>query len=188
MYRIASALFILVLVYSCKKTDTPANTNPSTLSFSVQVDVHIDGTSDVYQDHYHDSAAFRVDVTGMTVTMSKIYNQSPKVTPPSGSSATEAAVWLPDSIGVTNIVGEQLGLAYDSSNRKVVNILFTDSATITPSWQITDQFGTSVVDSAPVPGFPGAITFVSSDAVQVLKPLEGTGSVAQVTFTITPIH
>ena len=97
--------------------------------------------------------------------------------------------WVPDSIGVTNIVGEQLGVAIDSSNLKVVNILFSDSATVTPSWQVNDPvLGSYTVDSAPVPGFPGAITFVGSDAVQVIKPLEGTGSLAKLTFTITPIH
>ena len=191
MRRIYLALFILAMVYSCKKSDSPGNstTKPSTLSFLVEVDVHIDSTSDVYRDVYHDSASFRIDVMGMAASMSKIFNQAPKVAPPSGSLGVRTATWVPDSIGVTNIVGEQLGVAIDSSNLKVVSILFSDSATVTPSWQITDPvLGAYTVDSAPVPGFPGAMTFVTLDAVQVLKPLEGTGSLAPLTFTLTPIH
>lgn len=163
--------------------------HPQILSFAVQIDVHITNTSDVYADDYHDSASFRVDIQNMTVTMSNIVNQSPSVNPPSGSFGGITAVWIPDNIGVLNILGEQLGLAYDSSNRKVVNILFNQSGTITPSWQVNDPvLGAYTVDSAPVPGFPGGMTFVGSDSVQVLKPLLGTGALAQATFTITPIH
>jgi hypothetical protein len=163
--------------------------HPNVLSFLVQIDVHIDSTSDVYRDVYHDSASFRIDVLNMTVTMSNIVNQPPSVTPPSGSSGATTATWVPDNIGVLNITGEQLGLAYDSSNKKVVNILFTQTGTVTPSWHVNDPvLGAYTVDSSPVPGFPGAMTFVGSDSVQILKPLQGTGSLAQLTFTITPIH
>jgi hypothetical protein len=163
--------------------------HPNTLSFLVQVDVHIDSTSDVYKDDYHDSASFRVDVMNMSVTMSNIFNQAPTVTPSSGSSGATTATWAPDGIGVTNILGEQLGVAYDSSNLKVVNILFSQTGTVTPSWKIHDPvLGDYTVDSAPVPGFPAGLSFVGVDSVQFIKPLQGTGSLGQVTFTITPIH
>ena len=163
--------------------------HPRLLSFLVQVDVHITNTSDVYADDYHDSASFRIDVLNMTVTMSEIYNQAPSVNPASGSFGGITAVWIPDNIGVLNITGEQLGLAYDSSNIKVINILFQQSGTVTPSWHVMDPvLGDYTVDSAPVPGFPGAMTFNSADTVQVLDPLIGTGSLAQAIFTISPIH
>lgn len=163
--------------------------HPKTLSFTVQIDVDITKTSDVYNDDYHDGATFRVDVLNMTVTMSNIVNQAPTVTPPSGSSGGTTATWVPDLIGVTNIQGEQLGVAVDSANTKIVNILFLQSGTVTPSWYVNDPvLGAYNVDSSPVPGFPGSLSFVAADTVQVLKPLQGTGSLAQLVFTITPIH
>ncbi len=179
--------------FSCTKNsmpDTVSTTGEKTLSFAVQADVHITGSSDVYEDNYQDSVSFRVDVQGMTVTLSDIVNQRPKVTPPSGGDiGGTTAQWIPDTVGVTNIIGEQVGIAYDSAGKKVINIYFLDEKTVTPGWLITyPVLGAITVDSAPTPGFPGAMTFVSSDEVQTLKPLEGTGSIVQVVYTITPIR
>jgi hypothetical protein len=71
----------------------------------------------------------------------------------------------------------------------MIGIYFLDEKTVTPGWLITDPvLGAITVDSAPTPGFPGAMTFVCSDEVQTLKPLEGTGSIVQLVYTITPIH
>jgi hypothetical protein len=144
----------------------------------------------VYQDDYHDSVSFRLDVQGMTVTISDIVNQRPKVTPSSGVDlGGTTAQWIPDTVGVTNITGEQTGLAYDSADKKIISIYFLDDKTVSPGWLITyPATGAITVDSTPTPGFPGALTFVSSDAVQTIKPLAGTSSIVQVVYTITPIH
>jgi hypothetical protein len=185
-------LLFMACAFSCTKNSTPDTTatGDKTLSFAVQADVHITGSSDVYQDDYQDSVSFRLDVQGMTVSISDIVNQRPKVTPPSGGIiGGTTAQWIPDTIGVTNIIGEQAGLAYDSAGKKLINIYFLDEKTVSPGWLITyPATGTITVDSAPTPGFPSALTFVSSDEVQTLKPLEGTGSIIQVVYTITPIH
>jgi hypothetical protein len=164
--------------------------HPSILSFLVEVDLHIIGASDVYNDDYHDSASFRVDVQGINVTMSNIVNQAPTETPPSGSNAGgTTATWIPDGIGVMNITGEQLGVAADTGNRKQINILFTSTGTVTPGWNIVDPVLGSYTDaSESTPSYPAAITFTSSDTVQVIQPLQGTGSLAHLTFRITPIH
>jgi hypothetical protein len=193
MLRYFYILLFMASAFSCTKNSTPdtgTTTGGKTLSFAVQADVHIAGSSDVYEDDYHDSVSFRVDVQGMAVTISDIVNQRPTVTPSSGSDlGGTTAQWIPDTVGVTNIIGEQVGLAYDSADKKVIGIYFLDEKTVSPGWLITyPATGTITVDSSPTPGFPGALTFVSSDEVQTLKPLEGTGSIVQVIYTITPIH
>jgi len=182
----------MACAFGCTKNTTLTNiaTGNKILSFAVQADVHITGSSDVYQDDYHDSVSFRVDVQGMNVTISDIVNQRPKVTPASGGDpGGTTAQWIPDTVGVTNITGVQTGLAYDSSDKKIINIYFLDEKTVSPGWLITNPAtGTITVASAPTPGFPGALTFVGLDAVQTIKPLEGTSSIVQVVYTITPIH
>jgi hypothetical protein len=190
MLRYFYILLYMACAFGCTKNTAPTTTGNKVLSFAVQADVHIAGSSDVYQDDYHDSVSFRVDVQDMTVTISDIVNQRPKVTPASGGDlGGTTAQWIPDTVGVTNIIGEQAGLAYDSSDKKIINIYFLDEKTVSPGWLVTyPATGTITVDSAPTPGFPGALTFVSSDEVQILKPLEGTGSIVQVVYTITPIH
>ncbi len=190
MHRYFYVLLFITSAFGCTKTTTPnTTTGDKTLSFAVQADVHIIGSSDVYQDDYHDSVSFRVDVQGMTVTLSDIVNQKPTVTPSSGGViGGTTAEWIPDTVGVTNIVGEQVGLAYDSADKKVIGIYFLDEKTVSPGWLITTPSGSSVVSSLPTPGFPGALTFVGLDEVQTIKPLDGTGSIIQVVFTITPIH
>jgi len=167
--------------------------HPPVLSFSVQIDDTISRTSQVYPDRYHDGASFQVDIKGDSVTLSKIVNQAPTVTPPFGSGSDgTTAKWIPDSIGITNITGANLAFAYDTtSGNKNVTIYFDQSATVTPSWSINSPiYGKYTVDSAPVPGFPVYLIFTTSYATQTLTlaPLLGTGFPAGATFVITPIH
>ncbi len=169
------------------------NLHPPVFSFSVQIDATISGTSEVYKDLYHDGATFQVDIKDVNVSLSKIVNQAPTVTPPYGSGGDgTAAKWIPDSIGITNITGITLAVAYDTTfgNKNVV-IYFDQSATVTPSWSINSPInGKFIVDSAPVPGFPPSLVFTTSNETQTLTLVQlfGTGSPVNVTYVITPIH
>jgi hypothetical protein len=192
MLRYFYILFFVMCAFGCTKNIIPdinTTTGDKTLSFAVQADVHITGSSDVYQDDYHDSVSFRVDVQGMAVTISDIVNQRPKVTPSSGGDPLgTTAQWIPDTVGITNITGVQTGLAYDSADKKIINIYFLDEKTLSPGWIITSPTGSTISGPDPSIGFPGSLSFVSSDEVQTIKPLEGTTSIIQVVYTITPIH
>jgi hypothetical protein len=185
-------LIFMMCAFGCTKNIIPdinTTTDSKILSFAVQADVHITGSSDVYQDDYHDSVSFRVDVQGMTVTISDIVNQRPKVTPSSGGvPGATTAQWISDTIGITNITGVQTGLAYDSADKKIINIYFLNEKTLSPGWLITSPTGSTISGPDASIGFPGSLSFVSSDAVQTIKPLEGTTSIIQVVYTITPIH
>jgi hypothetical protein len=169
------------------------NLHPPVLSFSVQLDDTIINTSTFYNDIYHDGASFQVDIRSVTVTVSKIINQAPTVTPPYGSGGDgTAATWIPDLIGITNITGVNLAIAYDTTlGTKMVVIDFTQNATVTPSWAINSPTnGKFTVDSVPIPGFPTSLIFTTSNATQTvtLSQLFGTGSPIRATFVITPIH
>jgi hypothetical protein len=183
-----------VMTSFAQKTESISlNLHPPVLSFSVQLDDSITGTSQVYKDLYHDGASFQVDIKGNTVTLSKIVNQAPTVTPPFGSGGDgTAAKWIPDSIGITNINDVNLAFAYDTTlGNKNVTIYFDQSATVTPSWSINSPInGKYIVDSAPVPGFPVYLFFTTSFVPQTvtLVPLLGTGSPAGATFVITPLQ
>jgi hypothetical protein len=169
------------------------NLHPPVLSFSVQIDVTLTGTSEVYNDLYHDGATLQVDIKGDSVTLSKIVNQAPTVTPPyaSGGDGT-AAKWIPDSIGITNITGIFRAGAIDTTNgNKNVAIYFDQSATVTPSWSINSPIsGKFIVASAPVEGIPVYLIFTTYDQTQTLTltQLFGTGAPITVTYVITPIH
>jgi hypothetical protein len=169
------------------------NLHPPVLSFSVQIDVTITGTSEVYNDLYHDGATLQVDIKGDSVTLSKIVNQAPTVTPSyaSGGDGT-AAKWIPDSIGITNIKGKLIAVAVDTTNgNKNVAIYFDQSATVTPSWSINSPInGKFIVASTPVEGFPVYLFFTTSNAIQTLTltQLFGTGSPINATFVITPLQ
>jgi hypothetical protein len=167
--------------------------HPPVLSFSVQLDDTIINTSTYYNDVYHDGASFQVDIKGNIVTLSKIVNQAPTVTPPYGSGGDgTAATWIPDAIGVTNITDADAAFAYDTtSGNKNVVIYFAQSATVTPNWAINSPiYGKYTVASAPVPGFPTYLIFTTSNVTQSVNliPLLGATSPAKATFVITPIH
>lgn len=169
------------------------NLHPPVLSFSVQLDDTLMRTSEEYNDIYHDGASFQVDIKGYTVTLSKIINQAPTVTPPYGSGGDgTAATWIPDAIGITNITGINLSVAYDTSfGNKYVVIYFTQSGTVTPAWAINSPFnGKYTVDSAPVDGFPPSLIFTTLNTTQTLSltTLFGNGAPIGATFVITPLH
>jgi hypothetical protein len=181
----------VIITYAQKTLTTHLFLRPPALSFSVKVDATITKTSEVYNDLYHDGATFQVDIKGDSVTLSKIVNQAPTVTPPFGSGSDgTTAKWIPDSIGITNITGAELAFAYDTtSGNKNVTIYFAQSATVTPSWSINSPiYGKYTVASAPVPGFPVYLIFTTSNETQTVTPSLGAGSLAGVTFVITPLH
>src|SRR5450631_2985820 len=90
----------------------------------------------------------------------------------------------------SNITGAELAFAYDTtSGNKNVTIYFAQSATVTPSWSINSPiYGKYTVASAPVPGFPVYLIFTTSNETQTVTPSLGAGSLAGVTFVITPLH
>jgi hypothetical protein len=183
----------VMTTYAQKTVFIRLNLHPPVLSFSVQLDVTITGTSEVYNDLYHDGATFQVDINGDSVTLSKIVNQAPTVTPPyaSGGDGT-AAKWIPDSIGVLNITGKFIAVAYDTANgNKNVAIYFAQSGTVTPSWSINSPInGKYIVNSAPVDGFPPSLIFTTSNQAQTLTLTQffGTGSPITATYVITPLQ
>ncbi len=169
------------------------NLHPPVLSFSVQIDVTLTGTSEVYNDLYHDGATLQVDIKGDSVTLSKIVNQVPTVTPPFGSGGDgTAAKWIPDGIGIMNITGKLLAVAFDTTNgNKNVAIYFDQSATVTPSWSINSPVnGKFTVASVPVEGFPPSLIFTTSNQTQTLNLTEllGAANPANVTYVITPLE
>ena len=179
--------------YAQKTVFIRLNLHPPVISFSVQMDATITGTSEVYNDLYHDGATFQVDIKGDSVTLSKIVNQAPTVTPPYGLGGDgTAAKWIPDSIGITNITGKLLAVAFDTTNgNKNVAIYFDQSGTVTPSWSINSPVnGKFTVTSVPVEGFPAALIFTTSNQTQTLNLTElfGAANPANVTYVITPIH
>ena len=181
----------VMITYTQKTLFISLFLHPPVLSFSVQIDATITKSSEVYNDLYHDGASLQVDIKGTTVTLSKIVNQAPTVTPPYGSGGDgTAATWVPDDIGITNINGITLAVAYDTTfGNKNVAIYFDQSATVTPSWSINSPVnGKFTVASVPVPGFPPSLVFTTSNTTQTIVPLLGTGSLASVTFVITPLQ
>jgi hypothetical protein len=182
-----------VTSYAQKTEFIRLNLHPPVLSFSVQIDATITGTSKVYNDLYHDGATLQVNIKGDSVTLSKIVNQAPTVTPPYGLGGDgTAAKWIPDSIGITNITGIFRAGAIDTTNgNKNVAIFFNQSATVTPSWSINSPIsGKFIVDTASVPGFPVYLIFTTSNETQTLTLTElfGAGSPINATYVITPIH
>lgn len=170
------------------------NLHPSNISFLVKVACDVTGFSNVYADQYHDECTFEVDVKGGVVTVppDKIVNQAPTVTPTSGTGKGEKATWIPDPIGVINIISGS-GIVTptpDSSGYRVIALLFTSQGTVDPSYSITDANGfTYTVDPAPVPGVPIDLDFQLRDDPQTpVDPLSGTGSPVKITITVTPIH
>jgi hypothetical protein len=152
--------------------------------------VYISKTSEVYNDTYHDGATFQVDINGYLVTLSKIVNQEPTVTPPYGLGGDgTAAKWIPDLIGVTNITGTQISFAYDTTyGDKVVAIYFAQTGTVTPSWAINSPIlGKFTVPSADVPGVPAGLIFTTSNEIQTIPLPAVQAQLLTGQFVITPL-
>jgi hypothetical protein len=181
----------VIVTYAKKTFSVNLRLHPPVLSFSVQTDVYITKTSEEYNDTYHDGATFQVDIYGNLVTLSKIVNQAPTVTPPYGSGGDgTAATWIPDLIGVTNITGTQISFAYDTTyGDKEVVIYFQHTATVTPSWAINSPtLGKFTVPSTAVPGVPSSLVFITSNQTQTIPYPAVQAQLLTGQFVITPLQ
>jgi len=153
-------------------------------SFDIVVDVEVDGTSTKYDDDYHDGATFEVDVEddGITVDIPIAVNRAPTVIPP--TSPGGGTVWIPDGVGLTNIVGAKLGVVIGGDS---IALLFNHERTVTPKWSVTDNTGSYTFGGDPVPGLPGALTFAMKDEVQHVGEVNYTMGKVIVNYTITPM-
>jgi hypothetical protein len=166
------------------------NLHPAALSFIVKLETNLSNTSGVYDDKYHDEGTLQVDVKNIQVTVSNFKNQAPTVTPSSGSGGGEKAQWMPDGIGVINVIGGQgVVIPPDSTGYRHVAMTFTHTGTVLPSWLITEPDGsTSTIKGEPVPGGVLSTVFILKDSAQVIDPLKGTAAGGIEVVTVTPIH
>ncbi len=168
------------------------NLHPANISFSVTVTVDLTGTSDVYDDKYHDECTFRVDVKSGQVSIPQdgIQNQAPTVTPSSGNGGGSKAEWVSDNVGLINITGGQgVVTPPDSAGYRVVALTFTEPGTLGPGWKTTNSQGyTSTVQPYSQVGVPMTMSFEMKDEFQTIDPLEGTKAAGEIKITITPIH
>ena len=167
------------------------NLHPANISFLVTVTVDLTGTSDVYNDKYHDQSTFRVDVKKglVTVPTDSIHNQAPTVTPSSGSGGGSTAVWIAHTwVWSIRPVGRGLSAlriqrATGSLHSHLPNrvqwglagkpLISLDPHTLAPYPQI---------------GVPLTLSFEMKDEFQVIDPLAGTGAAGEIRITVTPIH
>ena len=170
------------------------NLHPTDINFSIKVVFDVPNTSGYYNDKYHDEVTFEVDVKNyiVTVPQGKIQNQAPTVTPPSGTSGTILAEWIPDAYGEINVTGGTGYVFLDSLNfnNRDISVILTSSNTMGPTWKTTDQSDGNVhtEPGLATPGWPSSVSFIYKDSVQVVDPLKGTVLQGAVAATITPIH
>jgi hypothetical protein len=154
---------------------------PGKLSFLVDVITTLKGTSEVYNDVYTDEVKFQVDLDHIKVTVSNITNFAPKVSPSSGSSGTATATWVPDGIGITNMVS---ATGFISSLDNSVSLLINHTGTVLPKWNVIDIYsGNYTFGGDAAPGSPPSLTFIGRDSAQVYNLVGGV-----YTYTVTPLH
>ena len=167
---------------------TTIQLEPKKLAFSVFVTVEWQGTSNVYNDVYWDSARFEVDVENGKVTVGNYQNYPPNVVPPTGTVGLQEATWTSDGIGLTNVVGALALLG----NRDTISISLAHEGTALPYWTVKNLAdGTSYsFGGDEVPGYPSGVIFVATDSAQAglyNNGPNGTGPVTT-TWSATPIH
>ena len=155
------------------------NLHPSNISFLVTITVDLNETSEVYKDKYHDECSFRVDVKGnlVTIPVDSIQNQAPTVTPSSGSGGGSTALWIPDNVGLINIIsGRGTVAGLDSVGYRNVALTFDEPGTLGPGWQVTNSSGyTSTTNPYPQVPAVQTLSFEEKNSFQDIDPLAGTG-------------
>lgn len=165
---------------------------PKTTSFSVKLEENWTQTSHVYADHYHDGATFQVDVDiiadEVTIPQSKIVNQPPTVTNPSGSGGDIEATWVPDDNGLINIQGLLSGtITLDRYSKRIVFLALDNTGSVIPKWTISEHGVTAPIGGGPWPDLE-SLTFYFKDGVQTIDPGKGTLLEGRTIFTVTQLH
>jgi hypothetical protein len=158
------------------------------MNLSVLVAMH--QTSFFIADRYTDGATMQVDVKYNDVTISKIVNQAPSVDPAVGPFGSGAVAWVPDLIGVTNILPTSTGkFTADAQGGGDIALSFMhSSSTVYPKWVLTSPNGPAQYSGGySVHGQPVNVEFHTQTTAQTLY-LIGNVGYDSIYFTITPIH
>ena len=175
----------IILLMGCSKSSPSNGSNYNSslgLSFNVKIVVNIFRTSNLYDDVYSDSATCEANVDNGIVAITNIHNHVPNVSPPNYASGNSSATWIPDNIGVINIVSGS-GLMDPSG---IISISLNESETVNPKWQVTQAGTTTIFGGEPIPGVLPVVVFDDEDKDQVVL----NSSIPQTKYTINvnPIH
>jgi hypothetical protein len=157
-------------------------------SMNLSILVAMNQSSFFVADRYTDGATMQIDVKYNDVTIGNIVNRAPTVDPAVLPFGDGAVAWVPDLIGVTNILPTSTGKFTADYQGGYMALDFKHSSTVYPSWVLTSPNGPAQYSGGSiVQGQPVSIEFHTQTQAQTLYTVTAVGY-DSIYFVITPIQ
>jgi hypothetical protein len=147
-------------------------------SFDISILVILHYTSMYIPDRYTDGATMQLDIKYNDLTISNIINQVPQAVPNTGTFADLKVTWLPDLIGVTNILPTSTGTvtANPLTGEDDIDLTFVHSGTVYPEWLLTPSNGPATTRGGfSTGGTPATAVLVLHNQAQTVVSLSPDG-------------